>query len=378
MHIVIAGGGYAGLACLMDLHKRAPAARLTLVDPADEHLKVTHLQEALHQPRGRFTRPFTSLGRQHGFEHVRACAGAPDADANALAAWDEAGVLPLYAGGEQIDELAFDFLVMATGAAAAELPAGNGAVTLNELRAGDPGAILGAALKASTGDTVHATVVGGGANGVQFTFALREALRARGRQAQLALVEAGPALLADQPKRIGRYAMSQLEKAGVEVKLDTAYRKSLGGAVVLEANGNDEERPSDFTVLLPGMKPQPFAIAADRFGRVKLTDGIATRIFGAGDCAQFDGRGLNALTAQAAVRKGRQVAQNVSRVARGDSPLSYYFQELGYVVSLGAADAAGWILFRDNVLTGVPAFAIKQAIEAQYDLFVAGIDTYLI
>ena len=378
MHIVVAGGGYAGLACLMDLRKRAPGARLTLVDPSDEHLKVTHLQDALHQSRGRFTRPFTSLGRQYGFEHVRACAGAPDADVSALAAWDAVGSVPLYVGDEQVEELSFDFLVMATGAGTAELPAGNGAITLDVLRAGDPGAMLGAALKACTADTVHATVVGGGANGVQFTFALREALRARGRQAELALVEAGPALLADQPKRIGSYAMCQLEKAGVNVMLDTAYRESGDGVIVLEAGAGEEERPSDFTVLLPGMKPRPFAIEADRFGRVKLADGVAKRIFGAGDCAQFDGRGLNALTAQAAVRKGRQVAQNVGRVARGDSPLSYYFQELGYVVSLGAADAAGWILFRENVLTGVPAFAIKQAIEAQYDLFVAGVDTYLI
>ncbi|MEM9055864.1 MAG: FAD-dependent oxidoreductase [Pseudomonadota bacterium] len=378
MHIVVAGGGYAGLACLIDLKKRAPRARLTLVDPADEHLKLTHLHEALRVPRARFVQSFAALGKRIGFEHVAASAGAPDTGVAAVAEWDAAGVLPLYRGAEQVEELGFDLLVMATGAGSAPLPADAAAVTLDRLRASEPGAMLGAALKAAPNSVFHATVVGGGANGVQFAFALRDALRARRRKARLTLVEAGDVLLAGQPPRVGQYAREQLARAGIEVRLDTAYRGPADDALLLDTRGRQDEQRSDFTVLMPGMVPRPFAIEADRHGRVKLPSGTAERVFGAGDCARFDGRGLNALTAQAAVRKGRQVAQNVARVARGDSPLSYYFKELGYVVSLGSGDAAGWMLFRDNVLTGTPAVAIKHVVEAQYDLFVAGIDTYLV
>lgn len=378
MHIVVAGGGYAGLACLMELRKRAPDAKLTLVDPADEHLKVTHLQEAFRLPRGQFTCAFSSLGRKFRFEHIMASAGGEGADAAALAEWDETRVLPLHDGEKRIGEVEFDFLVIATGARSVPLPVGEGVVTLETLRSGEPGALLGAAVKRRDSDGMHATVVGGGANGIQFAFALREALRARGCKPTLSVVEAGPALVPALPARIGEYVSQQLERAGIRVMLETAYRQPGDGVLMLDRDGHQVEHRSDFTVLLPGLAPWPFAIEADRYGRLRLPEGVAERLFGAGDCARFDGRGLNSLTAQAAVRKGRQVGENVARVARGDSPLSYYFQELGYVVSMGAADAAGWILFRDNVLTGLPAFAIKHAIETQYDLFVAGIDTYLV
>jgi NADH dehydrogenase len=63
---------------------------------------------------------------------------------------------------------------------------------------------------------------------------------------------------------------------------------------------------------------------------------------------------------------------------RGRTPVPYVFQELGYVVSLGSLDAVGWVLVREHLLRGVAATAMRRLVEAQYDLFVEGLDTYVL
>jgi NADH dehydrogenase len=41
-------------------------------------------------------------------------------------------------------------------------------------------------------------------------------------------------------------------------------------------------------------------------------------------------------------------------------------------------DAVGWIGIQSNVLGGSPAVVAKELMDAQHDLLLAGIDTYLI
>ncbi|MDE2389348.1 MAG: pyridine nucleotide-disulfide oxidoreductase, partial [Betaproteobacteria bacterium] len=96
-------------------------------------------------------------------------------------------------------------------------------------------------------------------------------------------------------------------------------------------------------------------------------------------CSYYQSLGSNTLTAQSAVRKGKLVARNVLRHAGFPGLLEpYLHHELGYVVSLGASDAVGWLVAEGNLITGMPALAIKEIVEAQYDLLLAGIDTYLV
>ena len=82
-----------------------------------------------------------------------------------------------------------------------------------------------------------------------------------------------------------------------------------------------------------------------------LDDGgvVEANALAAGDCARYAARGLDAMTAQAAVRKGKHVAANISRIERGRAPIAYGYQELGYVVSLGRFDSVGWLLVREPV-----------------------------
>lgn len=84
------------------------------------------------------------------------------------------------------------------------------------------------------------------------------------------------------------------------------------------------------------------------------------------------------MTAQSAVRKGMLAARNILRHSGTFKLLEPYFhRDLGYVVSLGPADAVGWLALEGNVVNGIPALVIKEIVEAQYDLLLTGIDTYV-
>ena len=89
MKIVVAGGGYAGLSCLMEIADRLPDAERVLVDPSRWHLRQTRLQEALRRSLDGLRTPFSELGDQYGFRHVRA---SPSLSRKALARASAAGV----------------------------------------------------------------------------------------------------------------------------------------------------------------------------------------------------------------------------------------------------------------------------------------------
>ena len=71
MKIVVVGGGYAGMACLIELRRRMCDAELHLYDPAGHHLKITHLHETVRVPRARFEVPFADLAARYRFAHHR-------------------------------------------------------------------------------------------------------------------------------------------------------------------------------------------------------------------------------------------------------------------------------------------------------------------
>jgi NADH dehydrogenase len=45
---------------------------------------------------------------------------------------------------------------------------------------------------------------------------------------------------------------------------------------------------------------------------------------------------------------------------------------------LGPSDAVGWIGNKKAIITGLTAFTAKEVIEAQYDLLLKGINTYIL
>jgi NADH dehydrogenase len=161
---------------------------------------------------------------------------------------------------------------------------------------------------------------------------------------------------------------------------DTYFRGQQDNVILLEEKntGRQYELPSSLSILFAG-KQQQNQFAANAFGQMIVNHRSLPHIFVAGDCSIYQSFGSNAMTAQSAVRKGKLAARNILRHSGLLKILEpYMHHDIGYVVSLGSADAVGWLALEHNVVTGIAAYVIKEIVEAQYDLLLTGIDTYLI
>ncbi len=378
-HIVVVGGGYAGLACALELVKDAPSASVTLLDQGERHIKATLLHQSLRRPLEHISEPFAALAERFGFSFRRARVGGAEGFSRAdLQAWEAASALPIGDG----QTLAFDRLVIATGASSGIEAAQYGAGCLDKQTLVDrPGEeLLQEYLWELPRAQRIATVVGGGASGVQVAFELAELMRRSQRPGTVRLVDQAARLFSHMPDKVHRYVAKRMREAHIESLPETDFVSHAEATVRLRntSAGSELEMPSAMTALFAGIRPWPQLFQANRFGQLETDDGPLERVFVAGDCSAYAGRGLNAATAQAAVRKGKQVAVNISRQLRRRPLQSYDFRELGYVVNLGALDAVGWVLSPHNVPTGLAAFGAKELVDAQYDLFVQGLDTYVV
>ncbi|MEO0421083.1 MAG: FAD-dependent oxidoreductase [Pseudomonadota bacterium] len=383
--VAVVGGGYAGLACLTSLRAQLPAVDLTLIDPAAHHLKLTHLHESASRPLEELQIPFAEFADRMRFDHVQGWLGARESgfSVDDLAAWSEARSVPVRLAGdaEALQHVAADYLVLACGGEPnLEVPGAPNVLTLRELRHLDLHQRL-RELRDEFGAAVRVSVVGAGASGVQFACELAEAMRRLGASGAVRLLDQGHAPLGEMPDRVRRYALERLTAVGVQWCPHSQFEAQDGEVLRFRRGGKDgavQEMASNLTLLMTGVKPSPCPMTTNRYGQVQREGRTLERVFAAGDCAEVDGGGSNAATAQVALRQGRHMGVNLARHHRRRPLLEWVFQELGYVVSLGVLDAAGWVLFQGHVVTGMPAVGIKGAVDTQYDLFLEGIDTYLL
>jgi len=370
MRVIVVGGGYAGLATLIALRHSLPEVELHLLEPRERHIKLTHLHRTLRYPLGDFCTPFTALAKKYEFTHHRLA--LPIGDDN-LAAWEWNRAIPLPKG-----ELAFDYLVIATGAVSRRAPGGKQVYSQEDFCRREGQEIVQDFLARTENKERHINVVGAGSTGLQFLFELDALLKSRRIDCRLRLIQRGGRILPELPQGFHDYIAGRLRSAGIEHLPYSRYRGQRGNNIKLENSRTGESftLPSGLTLLFPGVEPHPQLLRANRYGRVLVGDYPLPHIFTAGDCSHFTSGGLNSLTAQAAIRKGKQVAANIKRLQQGRLPYIYSYDELGYFVSLGPLDGIGWMFFKYNIITGLPAFVIKETIEAQYDWFVDGVDLY--
>lgn len=369
LNVVIVGGGYAGIAALITLRRHCPGAHITLIDPGSAHLKITHLHETFRRQLSEFLVPFANMAERFGCRHVQS---RPEISEENLREWHRNRGLPV--DDEFID---FDALVVATGSGVMQLEKSPGVYDLGDF-AQTEGSNLMTAIPAAGGGAL--TVVGGGATGIQFLFEIAHFMRVRGLHAGIRLVDGEDNVLAQFAPDLGRYVQTRMSDLGIEYHPRTLYRGQDGNRVLLEARdaGGLFERESSAAFLFPGKRPDS-TLTTNIFGQVIVEGSVLRSVFSAGDCSRFRGVGSNTLTAQSAVRKGKLAARNILRSTGRLKVLEPYLQrDLGYVISLGPTDAVGWLALEGNVVGGYPALIVKELVEAQYDLLLAGIDTYVI
>lgn len=372
LRIVIVGGGYAGVAALTVLSQHASNVDITLIDPKTEHLKITHLHETFRYPLSDLRVPFTDLERRFGCRHV--CA-APTIDKETLVQWERDQCLVV--NGE---EIAFDYLLVAAGCSDLAPQKIDNVLTLADFMSEAGSDILNKVIAENSDEELALTVVGGGATGIQFLFEIEAFLKRRKINRKLNLVDGEDHVLKQFPGEFARYVETRMKDLDVAFYPDTFFLEQQVDKVLLEDKSSKQSfsLPSKQSFYFAGKSKQNL-FDANANGQIIIDGEPSQRIFIAGDCSNYNAFGSNTLTAQSAVRKGKLAARNMLRHSSIINILEpYLHRDLGYVVSLGSSDAVGWLALEGNVVHGLPAQVIKEVVEAQYDLLLTGVDTYLI
>jgi NADH dehydrogenase len=369
--VVVIGGGYAGLACLIDLAKKAPELRLDLIDCRAEHCKITNLHKTFVKPINNFLVSYVDLAERFGFTFHQQELNFTTAE---LQAWQQTKKLPL-----ADKELSFDWLVVCTGSKPLLQAIGKEVYDISDLQGGYGPKMLDAWMTEAVYQQIELSFVGAGATGLQVFFELQEHLQRKRVDCHLRLIDLGERLAKELPEGAHRYILRKLRREGIEYLPETEFLGQEDGQVHLaeQKSGREYHLPSIATCLFTGVQRAPIALQSNVYGQVELGGQLLTEIFSAGDCANYAGKGLNHLTAQAAVRKGKLVAHNILNLKAGRGLRPYRYQEKGYLLSLGSVDAVGWLGLRCNLLKGFTANVLKDALEQQYDLYLEGVDTYL-
>ena len=198
----------------------------------------------------------------------------------------------------------------------------------------------------------HVTVAGGGATGVELAGTLSELRKVVLRSTfpdvdparlKVRLVEMAPALLTPFSEKLRDYALAQLRRRGVDVKLSTEIAEVTPDAVLL-ADG--ESLPSELTVWAAGVAAPDAAaswgLPQGKHGRILVGADLRVqgqdRIFAAGDIALNPEDPMPQL-AQPAIQMGKHVAKQIIRLSQGAATEPFSYFDKGTMATIGRRSA---------------------------------------
>lgn len=367
-HIVILGGGFAGLSAVRALADAA--ARVTLVDRRNHHL----FQPLLYQvATAGLAAPSIAAPLRQILRGQR----------NVTVLMDEVTAIDVAARQVQLtrERLDYDWLVVASGATHAYFGHDDWARFAPGLKSLDDAlAIRRRVLTAferaeQEPDPVHRqawlnfVVIGGGATGVELAGTLAEIARhtlagefrrAQPRAANVLLVEAGPRLLPAFDPALSAKAQRQLERLGVRVRLGTPVTSVDAGGVSV-----GDERVAARTVLwaagvAASALGQWLGAPLDRAGRVLVAPDLSLpghpEVLVAGDLASLrcDGKPVPGV-APAAKQMGLHAGRLIATRLRGHrTPRPFAYHDAGSLATIGRMAAVAQ--FGRLRLSGLPAW----------------------
>jgi NADH:ubiquinone reductase (H+-translocating) len=363
-HVVIVGGGFAGLDAARAL--RSPLVHITVIDRHNHHVFQPLLYQvaAAGLSPGDIASPIRWILRKQS--NVRVLLGTVlrvDADAHAL-----------HLDHGQI--VTYDFLVLAPGAThsyfghpewAHEAP---GLKTLDDALAIRRRMLLAFEEAEREPDEARRrhlltfAIVGGGPTGVEMAGALAEIAHHSLRRefdtvdpdsARIVLLEGGPTILASFPESLRNSARRALQRLGVEVWENVAVTNIAPEALTLRGAAPSDEFRAHTILWAAGVAASPLGqtlgVPLDRAGRVIVNTDLSLpehpEIFIAGDLANFSHQTGQPLpgVAQVAKQEGTRAAKNILRRIEGLPPQPFHYRDPGNMATIGRAAAIadfGW------------------------------------
>ena len=354
-HVVIIGGGFAGLYTARSL-RRAPV-RITLIDRHNYHL----FQPLLYQVAMAALNPAdiampirAILSQQKNVTVILGEARSIDVEKKRVVLADA--------------EIAYDYLVIATGATHSyfghpewekDAP---GLKTIEDALEIRRRVLL--AFEAAERETdpqkqaalLTFVVIGAGPTGVELAGALseiarqtmvRDFRRIRPESARVILLEGKERVLPPYPPDLSAKAQRQLERLGVEVITNAIVTDVSDRAVRV----GDREIPTHTVLWGAGVQASPLArflgVPLDRAGRVLVETDLTIPghkdVFVLGDLAaakQRDGTFVPGV-APAAIQEGQHTAMNLERAVEGQPLRAFRYRDKGSLATIGRAAAVG-------------------------------------
>jgi NADH:ubiquinone reductase (H+-translocating) len=199
-------------------------------------------------------------------------------------------------------------------------------------------------------------IVGGGPTGVELSGAFAELIREVLRkdypmldvsEAHILLVEAMSTILMTFPESLREEAKHQLEKMGVEVKLNTALESVNNGRVKFKDGTEIEAETVVWTAGVRGaLLGDDLGIPLARGARVPveptLTLPSRPEVFVIGDMASLTNPKTNQpypMVAQVAIQEGKRAARNLLAQVRRESMLPFQYFDKGNMATIGRKSA---------------------------------------
>ncbi len=349
-HVVIVGGGFAGLNAAKKLGG-APGLKVTLVDKQNHHL----FQPLLYQVAtaglspADIAAPIRSLLSRHkNVSVLQGTVGGVDLERRSVVA--------------DFGELQFDYLLLCCGAVPfyfghseweEHAPSLKTIPQATEIRR----RLLSSFEAAELTDNLEkrrqlltSVIIGGGPTGVELAGAIGELSRFTlakdfrridAKLTRIILIEAGPRILPSFGADHSSRATRDLETLGVQI-----WTNSLVSSIDADGVAVGSERIAAATVLwAAGVRAVDFeqsdGMQRDQSGRIAVTDDLSVaghpNVFVAGDQASVD----PALpgTAPVAMQQGRFVAKTILRDIAGEPRENFQFVDRGQMATIGRSRA---------------------------------------
>ena len=373
-HIVVAGGGAAGLELVTKLGNklgRKKRARITLVERNRAHLwkPLLHSVAAGSLSRSEHELNYLAQAHWHAFTYRYGEVAGLDRENKRLllgATRDEDGREITPATG-----LAYDTLVMAIGSVTNDFGTKGAAEFAVPLETAEQASrfnrrLINACLRANAQEgpvrpgQLDVAIIGAGATGTELAAELHRTVRAvvaygfdridPARDIRIVLIEAAPRILPALPERISESTMALLRSLDIDVRTGAKVAEVRSDGVVLEGG---DLIPAELVVWAAGVKAPDVlhdfgGLETNRANQLLVLPTLQTTrdpdVFALGDCASCPREGNEGPVpprAQAAHQMASHMVRQIERRLAGRPLLPFRYRDFGSLVSLGRYTTVG-------------------------------------